>query len=177
MLTHTFLTHDPSRLTPEQQTEWKKKLTNYAYEVSIACDALNAMQKVIQGKVSGTVFKVMDASIRAVYAGLLKVYDMLNDAMSQVKKGLMPDFTGEIDFPPQPPPLPSDPSKIPSWFQIAWKTIEDSLNLLAQKNPKLAEYLPPIEAAGNELVKDLEKYFPSVEDESEFFPVRPQVLL
>ncbi len=168
------------RLTAEEQKDWEEKLTKYAYEVSITCNILLGIDKIVKEKLSGKPLGVLDSLIQAVYAGLLKVYDMLSTAEDQVKKGQKPDFTGDIPFPPAPPPLP-EPSQAPSWFQIAWNTVEDALNLLAEKNAKIAEFLPPIEAAGDELVKDLEKYFPSTGFEAgtlsfaelDGFPKRP----
>jgi len=84
---------------------------------------------------------------------------MLKDGYDQVKAGKAPDFTNEIPFPPPLPSPPSETSDMPSWFMLAWKAVEGGLNLLAQRSSKIAEILPPIQAAGDEMVKDLIKYF------------------
>ena len=148
------------KLTPEQQKDWEKKLVEYAYIVSISGEILLGIDKLVKEKVTGKPLAVMDSLIRSIYAGLQKVYSMLKDAYDQVKAGKWPDFTSEVPFPKPLPNLPSSKSDMPNWFVLAWKTIEDALNLLAQRSSKLAEFLPAIEAAGDELVKDLTHYFP-----------------
>ena len=132
----------------------------YANINSIICEVLLGVDKLVKEKVTGKMLDIMDSSIRAIYTGLEKVYGMLKDAFNQVKAGKWPDFTNDIPFPPPPPPTPSSTGDVPSWFMISWKTVEAGLNLLAERNSKIAEFLPPIEAAGNELVKDLQYYFP-----------------
>ena len=120
------------------------------------------MEKVADRKAKG----VMDSLIRSIYAGLLKIYSMLSDAYKQVQNKKYPDFTNDVPFPPAPPPIPSNPTDMPSWFMSAWEAIQGALNFLADENSKIAEILPPIEAVGNELVKDLQKYFsPSKQDQ------------
>ena len=160
-----------NRLNPKEKKDWEKKLTTYAYEVNIACQVLLGVDKTVKKKLTGKPLGIVDSVIRAVYAGLQKVYQMLADAKKQVDQGNAPDFTGDIPFPPPLPPIPSDPNQNVSWFTIAWGTVKDMLNLLAEKSPKLAEFLPPIEAAGDELVKDLKKYFPSTK--GDVFPAYP----
>ena len=124
------------------------------------CPILLGIDKLVKEKVMNKkALGIIDSSIRGVYAGLEKVYSMLKDAYDQVQDGKWPDFTQEVPFPPAPSPPPSSPSDMPSWFIIAWKVIENGLNFLATRNSKIAEFLPPIEAAGNELVKDLMQYF------------------
>ena len=148
------------KLTPEQQKDWEKKLIQYAYVVSITGEILLGVDKLVKEKVTGKPLAIMDSLIRSIYVGLEQVYTMLKGGYDQVKAGKWPDFTNEVPFPPPLPPPPSSPTDTPSWFVIAWKTIEDGLNLLAQRSSKIAEFLPPIEAAGDELVKDLTHYFP-----------------
>ena len=118
-----------------------------------------AIDKLVKEKATGKALGVMDSLIRGIYAGLEKVYSELKDAHDQVQAGKWPDFTNEVPFPPAPPPPHSSSADMPSWFMIAWKAIKDGLNLLAQKSSKIAEFLPSIEAAGDELVKDLLQYF------------------
>ena len=119
------------------------------------------VDKEVKEKVTDhTILGIIDSSIRGIYAGLEKVYGILKDAYDQVQDGKWPDFTNEVPFPLPPPPPPATTSDMPSWFMLAWKSIENGLNLLAQRNSKIAEFLPPIIAAGNELVQDLMKYFP-----------------
>ena len=147
-------------LTPEQQKDWEKKLTQYAYINNITCEVLLGVDKLVKEKAKGKMLGIIDSLIRAIYAGLEKVYSILKDAFDQVQAGKSPDFTNDVPFPPVPPSMPSFTGKFPSWFMIAWKTVEAGLNLLAERNSKIAEFLPPIEAAGDELVKDLQYYFP-----------------
>ena len=75
----------------------------------------------------------------------------------EVQEGNPPDFSAAIPFPP-PPPSPSSHDNT-SWFQLAWNIIRDALNVAAQKSSKLAEIIGPLDAAGNKLVEDLNKYF------------------
>ncbi|XP_065914048.1 uncharacterized protein [Dysidea avara] len=152
---------DTQKLTPEQQQDWEKKLMQYAYIVTITCDVLMGIDKIVMEKLTGKPLGIVDSTIRAVYAGLSKVYTMLQDGYKQAQAGQKPDFTNELPFPDQPSPLPANAKDFPSWFMVAWNTVKNALNLLAARNPKTAEFLPPIEAAGDELVKDLQQYFPS----------------
>jgi len=127
----------------------------------MTCDGLNMVDKAVEAKVTGKPLGIMDSLIRATYAGLEKVFTMVQDAYNDVQQNKYPDFTGDVPFPPAPSPPSSKSADAPSWFMLSWKTVEDGLNLLATKNAKLAEFLPPIEAFGDELVKDLQQYFPS----------------
>lgn len=162
-----------SKLTPEQKEDWEKKLRQYAYIVTITCDALVGIDKLVTEKLTEKPLGVMDSVIRGIYAGLAKVYTMLKDGHEQAQAGTKPDFSNELPFPDNPPPLPGSNTDFSSWWMIAWNIVKSGLSMLATKNSKIAEIFPPIEAAGDELVKDLEKYFPSqigVE-----FPVLPVI--
>jgi len=152
---------DCRKLTPEQQQDWEKKLMQYAYIVTTTCDVLMGVDKIVMEKLTGKPLGVVDATIRAIYAGLSKIYTMIQDGYKQAQAGQKPDFTNELSFPDLPSPLPADANGFPSWFMVAWNTIKNALSLLAARNYKIAELLPPIEAAGDELAKDLQQYFPS----------------
>ena len=115
--------------------------------------------KIVQEKQSGTAQKILLASCDATVTGLQAAYKMMYDAYGEVQKGNKPDFTGTIPFPPPPPSPPSSPDQGVSWFQLAWNIIESALDLAAQKSPKLAEIMGPLSQAGDQLVKDLDKYF------------------
>ena len=147
-------------MTPQQQQDWEKKLKQYAYIITTTCDVLLGIDKLVMEKLKGKPLGIMDATIRSIYAGLAKVFTMLHEAYEQAQAGTKPDFTNELPFPDKLPVLPANPTEFPSWFTIAWKTVENTLNALATRNSKLAEFLPPVEAGGDELVKDLAKYFP-----------------
>lgn len=154
------------KLTPEQQKDWEKKLIAYANYVYITDTAVVGIIKIVQEKLrDSTAKKVVLSSCDAVIAGMQKAYDMFKSGYEQVKKGYKPDFTKEIPFPPKPPGFPTDKDYV-SWFQLAWNIIESGLNLAAQHSSKLAEILPPLEAAGDQLVKDLKKYFGAPKKES-----------
>ena len=65
-----------------------------------------------------------------------------------ISNGQKPDFTNELPFPDQPPPLPGNPIDFPSWFMVVWNAVKNSLNLLAARNAKIADFslqLRPLE--------------------------------
>jgi len=153
------------KLIPEQQNDWEKKLKQYAYIVNITCDVLTGIDKIVTEKLSGKAKALLDSAVRAVYAGLSKLHSMLQSGYQQAQSGIKPDFS-ELPFPDPLPPLPSKADHFISWFQLAWKHVDDAMKIVAVGNSEIAELLPPIEAAGNELVKDLQEHFPSKNAES-----------
>lgn len=162
-----------SKLGPEEQKDWEKKLIAYANYVNITDNVLVIMMQIVKQKLpAGTAQKVVLASCDAVSAGLLAAYNEFKKAYGEVQQGNPPDFSGTIPFPPPPPSPPSDKDAAISWFQLAWNVIRDALNVAAQKSPKLAEIVGPLDAAGNKLVEDLDKYFgaPSPPDLPTVFP-------
>jgi len=98
--------------------------------------------------------------MKAIYGGLDKTFTIVQDAYNDVKQNKYPDFTGEVPNPPALPPQPSIYADLPFWCMLLWRTVEYALLLLANKNAKLAEILPPMEESGDELVKELQPYFP-----------------
>ena len=147
-------------LTPEEQKEWEKKLTQYAYIVSVTSNTLIEVNKAANEKLTGIPLGVTVSLTNALLVGLEKVYDILSGAYDEVKDGKWPDFTSEVPFPPAPSPPPSNIDGSPSWFETSWRTVQDDLDYLALHNGKIALLLPPIVAAGDELVRELQKYFP-----------------
>jgi len=118
------------------------------------------VDKEVEAKVTGKALGIIDSSIRATYAGLEATFTMVKNAYTDIQNNKYPDFSGDVPFPQPPSPPPTKSADAPSWFMLSWKLVKDALNFLATKNAKLAEFLTPIEAAGDELVKDLQKYFP-----------------
>jgi len=113
----------------------------------------------VRREMKGSLLAVMDSLIRGVYVGLRSCHSLLNDAMTKVKAGKMPDFNSEVPFPKPIPQLPTDAEDLPSWFILNWDIIENVIALAATRSPKLATILPTIRAAGEELVKELQHYF------------------
>lgn len=134
-------------------------MIRYAEYVSITDNTVLIMMQIIKEKLSdGTAKKIILAACDSVIAGLQKAYDIFHDGYEAAEKGEQPDFSGEIPFPDKPPAPPPDGDSI-SWFQLSWNIVKNALNLAASKSSKLGEILPILEAAGNKLVDDLNKYF------------------
>ena len=147
-------------MTPEEQKNWEKKLTQYALIITTTSTALLEIDKLVRKEMKGPKLAVVDSLIRALYAGLESCQSLLSDAMAKVKAGKMPDFNGDVAFPKPLPNFPANNEDMPSWFMLNWEIIESTISLVATKNPKLAIILPPIEAGGRELVNELQHYFP-----------------
>lgn len=140
--------------------------------------------KAVQEKLEdGKAKKIVLSSCDAVSAGLLAAYYMFQKAYIDVKAGKKPDFKATIPFPPPPPSPPSGDADSISWFQLGWDAVRAALSVAAQKSDKLAEIFGPLEAAGDQLVKDLDKYFgptkpgeklPLAENALEVFPPTPR---
>lgn len=151
--------------SPEELKDWKKKLIAYANYIDIVDNLIVIMKKVIEDKLSGTAQKVVLALSDAVSAGLISAYNMFKSAYGEVLKGKAPDFTSSIPFPPPPPfSSPSKDTDSISLFQLTWNIVKGALNVAGQKSSKLAEYLGPLDVSGDELVKDLNKYFGKPEE-------------
>ena len=148
------------QLTPEEQKLWERKLTQYALIITATGTALLDIDKLVRKELKGVPLAVLDSLIRAMYVALQNCHGLLNEAMTRVKAGKMPDFNSDIPFPKPPPKLPENSNDIPSWFMLNWDLVEQVIALVATRNSKLAKMLPMIEAGGRELVKELQNYFP-----------------
>lgn len=147
-------------LTPEEQANWEKKLTQYALIITTTSTALLETDKLVRKEMKGKALAMVDSLIRSVYAGLESCHSLLSGAMVKVKEGKMPDFNGSIPFPKPPPELPTNSDDMPSWFMLNWELVDSVIALVATRSPTLAAMLPPIEAGGRELVNELQHYFP-----------------
>lgn len=147
------------RLTPEEQKEWEEKMQKYGYICSISGNIIYLIRQVVNEKITDKTIKdAVLTTCDTVLAGLHEAWSEFNNANEQAKKGIKPDFSYTPPFPPAPPSPSDDPV---SWWQLGWNAIKLTLDAIAAHNKKLGEIMPTLDAAGDELVKDLNKYFGS----------------
>ena len=147
------------RLTPEEKKEWKEKMQKYAFICSIAGNVVFLIKEIVHKKISDkTIQDAVMTTCDAVLTALDKAWSEFNNAYQQAEKGIKPDFSYNPPFPPAPPTPSDDPV---SWWQLGWNAIKLTLDAIAAHNKKLGEIMPLLDAAGDELVKDLNKYFGS----------------
>ena len=135
-------------------------MIGYANYVRIVDEVAILIHEVVKARIMDETAKhIFMAILGSISAGGMSVYTEFKSAFDKVvKDGVVPDFEGEIPFPPPPPSIPDERSAV-SWFQLGWNAIESALYIAAQKSSKLRAALDPLEKAGNELVKELNKYF------------------
>ena len=147
------------RLTPEEKKEWKEKMQKYGYICSISGNTVLLIKEIVHTKISDkTVKDAILTTCDTVLDGLDKAWSVFDNAYQQAEKGIKPDFSYNPPFPSAPPTPSDDPV---SWWQLGWNSIKLTLDAIAAHNKKLGEIMPVLDAAGDELVKDLNKYFGS----------------
>ena len=147
------------KLTPDQIKEWSTRLIGYANYVNIVDDIVVLVHQIVLEKAkTNTAVKIVLATLDSVSVGLRGVYDEFKVGYDEVQKGSAPDFEAPIPFPPPPPSIPDKGGAV-SWFQLGWSIVRSALNAVALKFSKLELILGPLDKAGDELVKQLNKYF------------------
>lgn len=150
-------------MSDEQVKEWEDKLAGWADYVTISANVLLMVQKIVDSTVTNKDARAgTDIAVRAIYKGLQEVIEIFRNEYDKVKKDKKkPDFTNEPLPPPSKlPDLPAEDGKSAiSWWQMAWSSISATLDAVARKVPKISVAVGPMEAAGKQLVEDLDKYF------------------
>lgn len=151
------------RLSDKEVKEWEDKLASWADYVEISANALLMVEKIVDSTVTNKDARAgTDMAVRAIYKGLQEVVEIFRNEYDKVQKEKKkPDFNNAPLPPPSKlPDLPADDGKSAiSWWQMAWSSISATLDAVARKVPKIAVAVGPMEAAGKQLMEDLDKYF------------------
>ena len=169
-------------MTKEEQAQWASRLAKYAtylnlFKGTIAYGLIPKLQGLKDSKQKFIVLAVCDS----VDSLCDKVYDILQDAHSDVLNKAELDFEAELPFPPPPLSMPTEDNTI-TWVQLSWGIISGALNIVTNSFAAIRVYWSPLEATVNTLIDDLGKIFgppkefilERAKDEPKEFPTMPK---